>query len=252
MAEQIMSEAIAKAVAEATRIVIQTMAETQTQRITSASGPKLGGPALKQPNFNWEAPDKYTEWKAFILEVRNVLSTYNAQETDKITMVKYWLGRKGLHYIESLTEGEKEVCSTLEGLFDTLVTKFRPQNNETIKSLQFRKLYRFEGESIDEWMGRLCVPAAECNYREIDRQLKEQFIHGLNDKVMLDEVMRELTAKSSDEQTTSEGILAWSKRVEVQAAILNDITELHQFDKIKTAQKSKDSQMRQTTRTIGQ
>ena len=33
--------------------------------------------------------------------------------------------------------------------------------------------------------GRLHVVAAECNYREIDRQLKEQFIHGLNDKVML-------------------------------------------------------------------
>ena len=66
-------------------------------------GPKLDSPTLKQPNFNWKAPDKYTGWKAFILEVRNVLSTYNAQETDKITMVKNWLGKKGLHYIESLT-----------------------------------------------------------------------------------------------------------------------------------------------------
>ena len=138
-----MSEVIAKAVAEATSIVIKTMAEMQTQRITSASGPKLGGPPLKQPNFNWEAPDKYTEWKAFILEVRNVLSTYNAQETDKIAMVKNWLGRNGLHYIESLTEGRKEPCSTLEGLFAMLAAKFSPQYNETIKSLQFRKLYRW-------------------------------------------------------------------------------------------------------------
>ena len=60
MAEQVMSEAIMKGVAEATRIVIKIMVETQTQRITSASGPKLGSPTLKQPNFNWEAPDKYT------------------------------------------------------------------------------------------------------------------------------------------------------------------------------------------------
>ena len=55
------------------------------------------GPVLKQPQFNWEAADKYMEWKAFILEVRNVLSTYNAQEHDKIATVKTWLGRKGLH-----------------------------------------------------------------------------------------------------------------------------------------------------------
>ena len=71
------------------------MAERQTQRITSASGVKLGGPTLKQLNLNWEVPDKYTEWKAFILEVRNILSTYNAQETDKSAMVKIWLGKKG-------------------------------------------------------------------------------------------------------------------------------------------------------------
>ena len=41
---------------------------------------------------------------------------------------------------------------------------------------------------------------------------------------MLDEVIRELTAKSNDEQMTSEGVLVWAKRVEVQrvkAAILN-------------------------------
>ena len=57
-------------------------------------------------------------------------------------------------------------------------------------------------------MGRLHVAVAEFNYKEIDQQLKEQFIHGLSDKVMLDEMIRELTAKSNDEQMTSEGVLA--------------------------------------------
>ena len=73
-----------------------------------------------------------------------MLSTYNAQEQDKIAIVKNWLGRKGLHYLESLTEAEKWACDTLQGLFDTLATKSKPQFNETIKSLQFRKLCRFE------------------------------------------------------------------------------------------------------------
>ena len=109
MADQAaMNEAIAKAVAEATRVAIQAMAETQAERMPNTSGPKVGSPALKQPSFNWEVTDKYTEWKAFILEVRNVLSTYNVQEMDKIAMVKNWLGRKGLYYIESLMEGEKK------------------------------------------------------------------------------------------------------------------------------------------------
>ena len=50
--------------------------------------PKIGSPVLKQPQFNWDATDKYLEWKAFILEVKNVQSTYNTPEHDKIAIVK--------------------------------------------------------------------------------------------------------------------------------------------------------------------
>ena len=227
-----------KAVVEATRAMIQTMVESgQRQEV---QGPKLGGPVLKQPQFNWEVADKYTEWKAFILEVRNMLPTYNACKQEKITVVKNRLGRKGLHYIESLTEGEKQVCGTLQGLIDTLAEKFRPQYSETITSLPFRKLCRSEGENAEEWMGRLCVVAAECNYKEIDHQLKEQFIHGLNNKTMLDKVIRELTTKNINQQTTSEYMLILAKRVgaqKVHAAILSDITKSQKFYKVKVAKK---------------
>ena len=51
--EQIMSEAIARAVGEATGIALQTVAEAQTERMHDGSGPKLDGPTMKQPMFNW-------------------------------------------------------------------------------------------------------------------------------------------------------------------------------------------------------
>ena len=246
-----MNEAIAKAVAEAPWVTIQTLSEVQSLRSEDQRGPNLRGPGLKQPQFNWEATDKYTEWKAFILEVRNVLSMYNAQEQDKITMVKNWLGRKGLHYLECLTEIEKHACNTLQGLFNTLATKFKSQFNETIKSLEFRKLYRLEGESAEEWMGRLQIAAVECNYKEVDRQLKEQFIHGLNDRVMLDEIVRELMAKNNSRQMNSEDVLLWARQIKAQraqAAILNDITEAQKFDKVKLVQNPKGRQETETTR----
>ena len=40
-------------------------------------------------------------------------------------------------------------------------------------------------------MRRLWVAAVEHNYQEIDRQLKGQFIHGLNDKSMLEEIIKD-------------------------------------------------------------
>ena len=94
-------------------------------------------------------------------------------------------------------------------------------------------------------MGRLHVAVAECSYREVDQQLKEQFIHGLNDKTMLDKVIRELTAKTSSEQTTSGDVLLWTRRIEAhraQAAISSDITKTQKFDKVKMVQKPKNRQ----------
>ena len=120
-----------------------------------------------------------------------------------MALVKNWLGKKGLQYLETLTTAEKETCNTLEGLNKTLFNKFKPQYNKTIKSLQFRKLYQYEEENMEDLMGRLHVAVVECNYQEVGRQLKEQFIHGLNDKHMLEEIIKELIVMNNDDHITS-------------------------------------------------
>ena len=96
-------------------------------------------------------------------------------------------------------------------------------------------------------MGGLHVAALECNYRELDRQLKEQFIHELNDRCMLEEIIKELAATNTDDQITSEGMLAWAKRVEAQraqAAVLKTITESRQFNKVQIVKKEKEDNTR--------
>ena len=45
-----------------------------------------------------------------------------------------------------ITNEEQTTCGTLEGLFETLLSKFKPQFNETIKSLQFWRLCRKMGK----------------------------------------------------------------------------------------------------------
>ena len=85
-------------------------------------------------------------------------------------------------------------------------------------------------------MGRLRIVTAECKYEGLDCHLKEQFIHGLNNKMILDKVIRELTTKGSNDQTTCEDMLIWAKRVEaqkMQAAILSDITDSQRFNRVK-------------------
>ena len=45
--------------------------------------------------------------------------------------------------------------------------------------------------------------SSKCNYQEVDRQLKEQFIHGLNDNSMLEEIIKELMTVMGDDQIIS-------------------------------------------------
>ena len=66
-------------------------------------------------------------------------------------------------------------------------------------------------KAAKEWMGCLRMAAVECGYKEVDQHLKEQFIHWLNDRVVLDEIIRELTSKTNSEQTTSKNVLVWDK-----------------------------------------
>ena len=73
------------------------------------------------------AEDKYNELKTFKPEVNNILPTYSSPQNEQLAMVKNWLGRKGLQFIEALTNEEKTTCNTLDGLFETLNSKFRPQ-----------------------------------------------------------------------------------------------------------------------------
>ena len=47
-------------------------------------------------------------------------------------------------------------------------------------------------------MGRLRTAVVECIYKEMDRQLKEQFIHGVNGNEMLVEVIKELMKCGED------------------------------------------------------
>ena len=91
--------------------------------------------------FNWNAKDKYEELQIFKLEVSNMLQNYNLSQTEKVSVIKKWIDRKGLQLIATLTLEEQEACNNEMGLINTLDRKFKPQYNET-KSLQIYKLIR--------------------------------------------------------------------------------------------------------------
>ena len=67
-------------------------------------------------------------------------------------------------------------------------------------------------------MDRLQTKVAECEYREPDRLLMEQFIDGPNDDDMTDDILREVTTLEDIYHATNKHALSLTHRVEAQRA----------------------------------
>ena len=71
------------------------------------------------------------------------------------------------------------------------------------------------------------MKVAEWNYKEYDRLLREQFINGLDDKDMINAILREVSGLNI-EHAIREGVLFWFHRMEVQRSqkvVINSIIE---------------------------
>ena len=47
-------------------------------------------------------------------------------------------------------------------------------------------------KSLQEWMDRPHIKAAECYYKECNRRLKEKFINGIDNEEIMQEIIKEL------------------------------------------------------------
>ena len=75
-------------------------------------------------------------------------------------------------------------------------------------------------------MGRFCINEVDCEYKECDRRLMEQFINGLDDEVILEEIIQELTALKDNSEVSSDEVLMWAKKVEAQRAQMKVLDNL--------------------------
>ena len=65
----------------------------------------------------------------------------NTNNADRMNIIQIWLSRQGLQFLESARQEEHELSRTVGDLFETLNSKFKPQSNKAILSLQYCKQY---------------------------------------------------------------------------------------------------------------
>ena len=162
---------------------------------------------MSQPVFNQKVPDRYVELLNVEMEVVNVLQLEAYDHSEE---------GKGAHHKRTgwaemgwnsgrLTDVEKEAYKSATGLFNVLKKYLACSIMK-----QYCKLPRKENESTQEWMGRLCIKAAECKYNKHDRWLTGQFINGINAEEIMQEIIKELTTQRHMGQIDSEQVLMWA------------------------------------------
>ena len=102
-----MTEAVMQVSIEATKIVVQVLAVAGAEEGAGprskpvSAGSKLGVPTLKQPTFDWNVTDTFTQLTDLSLEVNKMFQIYKINYTDKLAIIKNWLGREGLYPVRA-------------------------------------------------------------------------------------------------------------------------------------------------------
>ena len=164
------TEIIAQIGAWAARVMVHAMAMASAENNQRAQsvGPKIRWSIYETTNIWLELQRQVCRGENFRMEVKNMFQNYNINQTERVQIIKSWLGREDLQQLETLSQPAQEAYNNEEYLFETLGNRFKPQYNETIKSLQFHKLVRHHNESIEEWIGRLRITATDCKYNDIE------------------------------------------------------------------------------------
>ena len=88
-------------------------AGTGLRSMAMSTGPNLGEPSIKQTSFDWSARDTHMVLINFQMEINEIFITYGTNNAETVPISKKWLGRDGLHPIQTLDKAEQKTRNTV-------------------------------------------------------------------------------------------------------------------------------------------
>ena len=130
------------------------------------------------PQFDMNAPNVALQWSKWISRLENLMIAMNITDAKrKKAMVLHLAGEEvyeTYNAIAVVDTEEDEYKSTVE----TLAQHFKPVENTEYQIYLFRQAKQEKGEDISKFHLRLKALASQCNFHDVDRELKTQIIQG--------------------------------------------------------------------------
>jgi len=145
---------------------------------------------INLPNFDIDIDSKNVgqRWKHWLAKFENYLIATNISDADrKKAMLLYHAG-------DRVFELYQAICTSTNSFDETklaLTTHFDPQVNKEFAIFTFRQTKQAMQEPFDQYITRLRVLAADCQFTDKDSEIKSQIIQGCASKELRLKALRE-------------------------------------------------------------
>ena len=113
-------------------------------------------------------------WKKYVLRFKNMLKAYKLDDKDQQKALL--LHHAGAEIFEIFTTLPGNDSADFDATLVLLDTYFCPKKSEEYEVHKFRKAKQLEEETIDVFHTRLRKLAVNCEFNDVDREIKHQIV----------------------------------------------------------------------------
>ncbi|ELU17675.1 hypothetical protein CAPTEDRAFT_194701 [Capitella teleta] len=177
-------------------------------------------------------PPLHEALTAFLMQYRRMPTATDTAENRQVKYLLLWAGREGRQITDSwtLTEDEKK---KLKPYWDRFKKHVQPKSKFRLARHQLRSTRQLKGEPVDVSVRILLAIGKDCEYDELDEQLIDALIFGLNSAT----VQKKLLQKDKD--LTFEQAITTARLEEATLKQMEGITNPLQVNEVKKDYKKK-------------
>ena len=131
----------------------------------------------------------------------------------------------------NLAQGEQDTAGKFEKAIRTLNSYFTPQINIPYERHIFRQLNQEENETVDQYVARLKRQGHNCDFADIDEQIRDQVIDKCNSTVLRRKLLEKGTALTL---TKVQGIARAMEAVDIQVKQMEGATAKQEVNRVFT------------------
>ncbi|XP_049885410.1 uncharacterized protein LOC126380176 isoform X3 [Pectinophora gossypiella] len=141
-------------------------------------------------------------WKCFEQQLECIILLNEVEEDKKVPLLLTKITPKVLNVLNCLCSPKNPTSLTYEALCTKLRDKYTQKQPTALERVTFRNRNQLPTETIEQYVLELRKLGGNCDFKDLDDQIKEKFIDGVNSKLIKFELLKSESNKTLEETIT--------------------------------------------------